>query len=148
MFKLSIVGLKSWNSTINGKLWTTIHIKIWRFYMTPIQPNILGCLFLMSVQLFCWYLLWVLKECPRWVYLWQLQPKGVEIRRGVLTIPPDDVTDMQTITIAISWESPVMVNSEIFHIIYSYVIMCINKLEDRIRIYKLYKLFHHVNIQL
>ena len=42
-----------WNSTINGKLWITIHIKIWRFYMTPIQPNILGCLFLMSVQLFC-----------------------------------------------------------------------------------------------
>ena len=31
--------------------------------------------------------------------------------RGVMTIPPDDVTDMQTITIAISWESPVKVNS-------------------------------------
>ena len=67
-------------------------------------------------------------------------------KRGVLTIPPDDVTDMQTITIAISWESPVMVNSEIFHIIYSYVIMCINKLEDRDIIYKLSNLFHHVNI--
>ena len=38
-------------------------------------------------------------------------------RKGMLTIPPNDVTDMQTITIAISWESPVMVNSEIFHIL-------------------------------
>ena len=64
----------------------------------------------------------------------------------MLTIPPGDVTVMQTITIAISWESPVMVNSEIFHILNSYVIMCINKLEDRNRIYKLSNLFHHVNI--
>ena len=63
----------------------------------------------------------------------------------MLTIPPGDVTVMQTITIAIYWESPVMVNYEIFHILNSYVIMCINKLGDKNRIYKLYNLLRHVD---